>query len=70
MHGVGGKTVKIIRPFCRFILHNFSSKSSCKIMHFKNQPSDAEEFVCLLGFNARAAIFQLYSGDEHKVDDK
>ena len=25
---------------------------------------------CLLGFNARAAIFQLYSGDEHEVDDK
>ena len=24
----------------------------------------------LLGFNARAAIFQLYSGDEHKMDNK
>ena len=24
----------------------------------------------LLGFNARAAIFQLYSGNEHKKDDK
>ena len=27
-------------------------------------------FVCLLGFNARAAIFQLYSGDEREMDDK
>ena len=25
---------------------------------------------CFLGFNAKAAIFQLYSGDEHEVDDK
>ena len=24
----------------------------------------------LLGFNARAAIFQLYPGDEHEIDDK
>ena len=27
-------------------------------------------FVCLLGFNARAVVFQLYSGDEHELDDK
>ena len=26
-------------------------------------------FVCLLGFNVRAAIFQLYSDDEHETDD-
>ena len=26
--------------------------------------------VCLLRFNARAAIIQLYSDDEHEVDDK
>ena len=24
-------------------------------------------FVCLLGFNVRAAIFQLYSDDEHEI---
>ena len=24
----------------------------------------------LLGFNARATVFQLYSGDEHDRDDK
>ena len=27
-------------------------------------------FVCLFGFNVRAAIFQLYSNDEHEMDDK
>ena len=26
-------------------------------------------FVCLLGFNSQAAIFQLYSGNEHEMDD-
>ena len=27
-------------------------------------------FVCLLGFNVRAAIFQLYSDNEHEMNDK
>ena len=27
-------------------------------------------FVCLLGFNIRAAISQPYSDDEHEIDDK
>ena len=30
----------------------------------------AREFVCLLGFNVRAAIFHLYSDDEHDNDDE
>ena len=31
---------------------------------------DTCQFVCLLGFNVRAAIFQLYSDNEHEMDDK
>ena len=29
-----------------------------------------ELYVCLLGFNVRAAICQLYSDDEHEIGDK
>ena len=36
---------------------------------FQGQRPDIENrlFVCLLGFNVRAAIFQLYSDDEHET---
>ena len=34
------------------------------------RPYGGSLFVCLLGFNVRAAIFQQNSDDEHEIDDK
>ena len=48
----------------RYRVDNIGFKQTF-IMHIKQVI-----FVCLLGFSVRAAIFQLYSDDEHKIDDK
>ena len=47
-------------------------KISVKYKRYKtrNRQGPCRRLFCLLVFNARVAIFQLYSGNEHEVDNK